>query len=71
MYRVGNKICLSAAPGRFLSRHTANICKEMSIFAQLYVPLPTIMLGMMLYCPGLTGFDSGQKWYVSMQCVGD
>ena len=21
--------------------------------------------------PGQTGFDSGQKWYVSMQCVGD
>ena len=20
---------------------------------------------------GLTGFDSGQKWWVSMQCVGD
>jgi len=20
---------------------------------------------------GMTGFDSGQKWYVSMQCVGD
>ena len=23
------------------------------------------------YIMGLTGFDSGQKWYVSMQCVGD
>ena len=71
MYRLGNKICLSTVPGCFLSRHIANICKEMSNFAQLYVPLSTIMLSMMLHCLGLTGFDSGQKWYVSMQWVGN
>lgn len=23
------------------------------------------------YILGLTGFDSGMEWYVSMQCVGD
>ena len=32
------------------------------LFTDLFVPLPHKL-------SGLTGFDSGPRWYVSMQCV--
>ena len=66
-YKAGKKTCLSPSRQAIL----LIIAKKWRFVAELCVSLHTIMLGMMLYQLGLTGFDSGQKWYVSMQWVGN
>ena len=66
-YKAGKKTCLSP----FRQAILLIIAKKWRFVAKLCVSLHTIMLGMMLYQLGLTGFDSGQKWYVSMQWVGN
>jgi hypothetical protein len=38
-------------------------------FIYIFVALKKVVTLTIL--KGMTGFDSGQKWYVSMQCVGD
>ena len=67
IYKAGKNIVLFPSCRAILLIFVNKWC----FVAKLFLSLHTIMLGMMLHQQGLTGFDSGQKWYVSMQWVGN
>ncbi|MBP1613064.1 MAG: hypothetical protein H6Q13_512 [Bacteroidetes bacterium] len=56
--------CILEQKKRIIDPCYATTCNNIYIFAALKWFIASSKMG-------LTGFDSGQKWWVSMQCVGN